>query len=78
SKLIFKGKGVLSLYISDLFNEHDFVVRTKYLDQDSSIFSNLDNRYIRLGFRYKFGNTKLDSNERALSQEERERLSERN
>ncbi|MBT8274170.1 MAG: TonB-dependent receptor [Bacteroidia bacterium] len=78
SKLILKGKGVLSLYISDLFNEHDFLVRTKYLDQDSSIFSNLDNRYIRLGFRYKFGNTKLDSNERALSKEERERLSERN
>lgn len=78
SKSILKGKGILSLHISDLFNDHDFLVKTKYLDQDSSIYTNLDNRYVRLGFRYKFGNTKLSSNARDLTQEERERLSERN
>ncbi len=78
SKTILKSKGILSLSVSDLFNDHDFFVRTKFLDQDSSIYSNLDNRYIRLGFRYKIGNTKLASNQRELSQEERDRLGDGN
>jgi outer membrane receptor protein involved in Fe transport len=73
-KTILKGKGVLSLAISDLFNEHDFLVRTKFSDQNSSVYSNLDNRYIRLGFRYKFGNTTLTPIEKELTKKERDRL----
>ena len=72
-KTIFKGKGVLSLAASDLFNDHDFLATTKYLDQNSSVFSNLDNRYVKFGFRYKFGNTKLSTNERSKTQEELDR-----
>ena len=75
-KTVFKGNGVFSLSASDLFNDHDFFVTTKYLDQNSSYFSDLDNRYIKLGFRYKFGNTKLTTNERSISKEELDRIKE--
>ncbi|TJY34815.1 outer membrane beta-barrel family protein [Pontimicrobium aquaticum] len=74
-KTIFKGKGSLSLLVSDLFNQQDFYWTTKFANQNSTSDVNLDNRYIKLGFRYKFGNTKLSTNERTSSVEERERLS---
>jgi len=76
-KTLWKGKGILSLSISDLLNEHDFFVRTKFLDQNSSIASNLDNRYVRVGFRYKFGNTTLTPIEKELTKEERDRRDQR-
>ena len=73
-KTAFKGKGVFSLGLEDLFNEQDFLVTTRFLDQNNSNFSDLDNRLISLGFRYTFGNTKLSSTEQALNKEERDRL----
>ena len=78
SKTILKGKGVLSLAISDLFNEQDFNVTTQFLDQDNSNFTDIDNRTIKFGFRYRFGNTKLETNERAKSFEESTRLERSN
>lgn len=77
-KTILKGKGVLSASVSDIFNKQDFFVRTQFLDQDSQINSDVDTRYVRVGFRYNFGNTKLSTNEKGLSKAERDRLSERN
>lgn len=77
-KSILKGKGVLSLAVSDLFNQQDFFVSTKFLDQNSTLFTNLDNRYIKLGFRYKFGNNRLSTNQRSTNKEERNRLNQNN
>ena len=77
SKTVFKKKGVISLNISDLFNMQDFEVSTRYLNQNNFNFINLDNRYVKLGFRYKFGNTKLSTNERINEQEELSRLKEK-
>lgn len=74
SKTILKKKGIISLTISDLFNEQDYRVLNQYLNQFNTRFINSDNRYIGLGFRYKFGNTKLSANEHSTSIEERERL----
>lgn len=80
-KSMFKGKGTLSLSVSDLLNEQNFFVTTELFNQSDpnyqkhTNFINIDDRYIRLGFRYKFGNTKLSTNERTSSVEERERLS---
>lgn len=74
SKSIFKKKGIISLSVEDLFNLHDYETRVDYLNQSSSGFVDADNRYIKLGFRYNFGNTKLSTNERATSAEERQRL----
>jgi len=77
SKTVFKKKGVISLNISDLFNMQDFEISTLYLNQNNFNYINLDNRYVKLGFRYKFGNTKLSTNERINEQEELSRLKEK-
>ncbi len=73
-KTIFKGRGSLSLIVSDLFNNQDYFLTTKFLDQNNTLSVDEDSRYIKLGFRYKFGNTKLSTNERSFSAEERDRL----
>ncbi len=77
SKTILNKKGIISLSASDLFNFQDSESSTRYLNQFSSSFTDLDNRYIKLGFRYKFGNTKLETNERIKEIEETERLKEK-
>jgi outer membrane receptor protein involved in Fe transport len=74
AKSLFNKKATLSLSFSDLFNKQDYFVTTKFLDQNRTYFDNLDSRYVRLGFRYKFGNTKLSTNERSSNKEERDRL----
>lgn len=74
TKAIFNKKGTISLAIEDLFNEQDYFIRNEYLNQNSNTFTNLDNRFIKVGFRYNFGNTKLSTNERGASAEERDRI----
>ena len=64
SKRLFKDKGSLSLSMSDLFNKQDYSSSLDFLNQRSNILNDFDTRYIKLGFRYKFGNTKLSTNER--------------
>ncbi|RZN83878.1 MAG: TonB-dependent receptor [Winogradskyella sp.] len=76
TKSIFKKQGTLSLSVEDMFNEQDYRISTRYSNQSSRQFTNADNRFIKLGFRYKFGNTKLSTNERATTAEERDRLNE--
>ena len=78
TKSVFNKKGVLSLSMEDLFNLQDFESSVNYLNQSSSSFVNSDNRFIKLGFRYNFGNTKLSTNERTTDAEERERLKDLN
>ena len=73
-KSLFKNKGALSLVISDLFNEQDFAVTSRYINQRNSNFTDSDTRYIKLGFSYKFGNTTLTTNEQTISKKERDRL----
>ena len=78
SKSIFKKKGIISLAVEDIFNLQDYESSTGYLNQSSSSSVDADNRYIKLGFRYNFGNTKLSTNERATTAEERDRLKDLN
>ena len=78
SKSLFNKKGMLSLSAEDIFNLQDYDSSTNYLNQSSRSFVNADNRYIKLGFRYNFGNTKLSTNERTTTAEERNRLKDLN
>lgn len=78
SKSLLKKKAVLFLSVDDIFNMQDFDTSINYLNQSSTRFIDSDNRFIKLGFRYKFGNTKLNTNERATSAEERDRLKDLN
>lgn len=77
SKSIMGKKAVISLTAEDLFNTQDFSYSTRYLNQSTSIFTNIDNRFIKLGFRYNFGNSGLKNNSQTNSTEERERLKEK-
>lgn len=72
TKSILKKKGVISLSVEDIFNYQDSESSLRYRDQSSSSFVDSDNRFIKLGFRYKFGNTKLKTNEPDPGEEERE------
>lgn len=74
SKTVLNKKGIISLSASDLFNTQDETSRVRYQNQFSLNQSDIDNRYITLGFRYKFGNTKLKTNQRSTDLEERDRL----
>ncbi len=74
SKTLWNNKASISLTVSDLFNMHDFDVSTQYQNQFNRQFIDIDDRFVRLGFRYNFGNTKLDSNQRSIETEERDRL----
>ncbi|WP_241485228.1 TonB-dependent receptor domain-containing protein [Psychroserpens damuponensis] len=74
SKTLLKNKGVLSLAVSDLFNMQDPEASTRYQNQFNSSLRDVDTRYIKLGFRYKFGNTRLQTNQRSSNTDERDRL----
>lgn len=74
SKSILNKNGSIFLSITDIFNKQDFKLSTRYLNQFNTNYYDIDNRTIQLGFRYKFGNTKLQSNERSKENEEIERL----
>lgn len=78
SKTILKKRAVISLAVSDLFNYQDEDLVVDYLNQSNTRFTDVDNRYIKLGFRYKFGNTKLQTNARTSDLEERNRLKDLN
>lgn len=74
TKSILKKKATVSLLISDLFNTQSFKIKSRYLNQDNTSIVNQDTRTIKLGFRYNFGNTNLETNQRNKSQEETDRL----
>jgi outer membrane receptor protein involved in Fe transport len=78
SKSIMAKKAIISLTAEDVFNAQDYNDSTRYLNQSSSIHTNLDNRFIKLGFRYNFGNTNLSANSQTKNLKERERLKESN
>lgn len=77
SKTILKKQGVISLSASGLFNTQNYNINTRYLNQFSSNNAQLDNRFVRLGFRYKFGNTRLETNQRTKAQQETDRLNKK-
>ncbi|RSK42136.1 TonB-dependent receptor [Mangrovimonas spongiae] len=76
SKSLWNNKAVISLMAEDLFNTQDYDYTTRFLNQNSRSKADFDNRYIKIGFRYKFGNTLLDTNKRSKNLKERERLNE--
>ena len=69
-----KGKWAVSLRASDIFLTSDFTIENKYNNQNNKYYAKFDNRWVRLGLRYKFGNTKLQTNENIKELDERDRL----
>lgn len=75
-KTLWDKRATLSLSANDIFNGQKFTSITQFVNQNSRYFSNYDTRTIRIGFRYNFGNTKLQTNQRTKSSAEQERLKE--
>ncbi|HIB37273.1 outer membrane beta-barrel family protein [Mesonia sp.] len=73
-KKIWKSKGELSLYVSDVFNEYAPQLNSTYLNQDNGYYALPENRFVRIGFKYNFGNSGLRDNNRSIDVEERDRL----
>ncbi|EGV43130.1 TonB-dependent receptor [Bizionia argentinensis JUB59] len=73
-KTVFNKRGALTLSFADLFNTQHYNVKSRYLNQDNARRLNQDSRYVKLGFSYKFGNTRLTTNQRVKDLKERSRL----
>ena len=73
-KSLFDNKASLSLGLDDIFNQGNVFSSRNYLDQNGSSFQRTENRLFTVGFRYKFGNSKIRSNKKYKRVEERNRL----
>lgn len=68
------GKWTLSFRASDVFLTSNFTIKNNYNNQNNQYYARFDNRWVQLGLRYKFGNTKLQTNQNTKELEERDRL----
>ena len=71
------GKWVASLAFNDIFDTTDFTVKNNYLNQRNRYHATFDNQWVRLGLRYNFGNTKLQTNQGTSTQAEQDRIKTR-
>ncbi|GAA4937422.1 outer membrane beta-barrel family protein [Algibacter agarivorans] len=74
SKTLWNNKASVSMGVIDVFNTKNFSTSTKYLNQDIYKKRRYENRFFTLGFNYKFGNFRLNSNKKEIDLEEIERL----
>ncbi len=77
-KTFWSNRASLSIGIADAFNTQNFTQTTKYLNQDVFLNSKIENRLVTLGFNYKFGNLKLNTNKKEIDLQERDRLNKIN
>ncbi|AJR04948.1 outer membrane beta-barrel family protein [Siansivirga zeaxanthinifaciens] len=73
-KTLWNERASLSIGMMDIFNTQNFNQTTRYLNQDIYMKSNSENRLFVFGFNYKFGNSKLETNNRSIELDERDRL----
>jgi len=73
-KTLWNNRAELSLNINDIFNNTNTRLTSQYLNQDNSFFAREEMRYVRIGFKYNFGNFRLEDNQRSIDAAERDRL----
>ncbi|WP_372935935.1 outer membrane beta-barrel protein [Seonamhaeicola sp.] len=73
-KTFWNNRASLSVGVTDIFNNQNFDQKTKYLNQNIIMNSNMENRLLTFGFNYKFGNFKLQTNKKDIDLIERDRL----
>ena len=73
-KTLWNKRANINIGVIDIFNTQNFNQTTKYLNQDVFIKSRLENRLFTIGFNYKFGNFRLNSNKKNIELDERDRL----
>lgn len=75
-KTILNKKAVISLSFNDILNGQKSDNTIIYANQNNRYRATYDFQTVKLGFRYKFGNTKLRTNQKQNSSDERDRLEE--
>ena len=73
-KTLWSKAASISLAVEDIFNDGGIKGTRNYLDQSNSTYSRWENRLFIVGFRYKFGNTKIRDNYKRKNTEEGRRL----
>lgn len=73
-KTVWNKKGSVSLGVTDIFNQGNYIDVRNFLDQSNSTSTRLENRLFTFGFRYKFGNEGIKDNKKNKGVEERNRI----
>jgi hypothetical protein len=73
-KSVFKNRGSISIGVADIFNQGNLFNTRDYLNQSNTSLYRRENRLLRLGFRYKFGNLGLRTNTKSKRVDEQNRL----
>jgi hypothetical protein len=73
-KSFWNKRASITVGVDDIFDTNTFPVTTNYYNQDNSYFARAETRLFRLGFRYNFGNARLNDNNRNSSSAESNRL----
>ena len=75
-KKFWKNRAILKVSVNDILGEANALLTSQYLNQDNAYFAVPETQNLQVGFTYKFGNFKLQDNNRALEIDELERLKE--
>lgn len=73
-KTLWNNRAELSLNVEDIFNTTNTRLISQYLNQDNSYAPIEETRFVRLGFKYNFGNFRLQDNQRSIQAAERDRI----
>ena len=73
-KTFWKNRAELSLNFEDILDKTNTKLTSEYLNQDNSFFVREELRYVRIGFKYNFGNFRLQDNQRSIDAAERDRI----
>lgn len=73
-KKLWKDRVEVSLQVEDVFNSKAVKLYSEYLNQDNGFLSHPENRFVKFGVKFNFGNSNLSNNKRDNHTEERERL----
>ena len=73
-KTLWNNRAEISLNFEDILDETNTWLRSQYLNQDNGYFAQPESQYVRVGFKYNFGNFRLSDNQRAIDAAERDRL----
>ncbi|TRZ46081.1 outer membrane beta-barrel protein [Robertkochia solimangrovi] len=74
SKSFWNKRAQLNLDFNDIFNTYNVMYRTDYYNQQNGYIAKPESRTVFVGFRYNFGNFRLEDNQREKEIKELERL----
>ena len=76
-KQLWDDRAVISLSAEDVLGQANGRYTSRYLNQNNDYRAVPETQFVRFGFTYKFGNFKLEDNERSIEKQELERLNKK-